>query len=357
MPGEPGELKNDKKSAWQELFPFDWDLIRYALAEPVPHHLKKWWFCLGGTVFYLFMVQVITGVVLTFYYIPTPEQAYESVARITQELRFGWYIRSLHKWSANFMIVALFLHMLRVYFTGAYRHPRQLNWMFGILLLGVTLTFGFTGYSLVYEQLSFWGATVASNITEAIPLVGPTVASLLRGGDQVGQNTLTRFFMLHIAILPVAAFILLGLHIMLIRLHGVTELHFEGEVVPEKERFFKFWPDHGATELLVGTLLMYVLTIMALVFPAGLGEPANPGITPEHIKPEWYFYFNFRLLKLTSLEMSVYLTGVILAIVFFWPFIESLLMRKFRMPEKASVIIGTAAFLILMIFTVWESFV
>jgi quinol-cytochrome oxidoreductase complex cytochrome b subunit len=118
-----------------EMFPFDWELIRHAGAEPVPYHLKKWWFCLGGTVLYLFIIQVITGIALSFYYVPSPDQAYASIAHITQDVRFGWYIRSLHKWSANFMIIAVFLHILRVYFTGAYRKPRQLNWMIGLLLI------------------------------------------------------------------------------------------------------------------------------------------------------------------------------------------------------------------------------
>jgi len=350
--GTPGALGTRLK----EMFPFDWDLVRYALAEPVPHHLKKWWFCLGGTVMYLFMIQVVTGLALTFYYVPSPDAAYASVARITQEIRFGWYIRSLHKWGANFMIVSLFLHMLRVFFTGAYRHPRQLNWILGVFLLGVTLTFGFTGYSLVYEQLSFWGATVAANITEAVPFLGPTLASLMRGGAEVGQNTLTRFFMLHVAVLPALAFALIALHILTVRLHGVTELHFEGEKVPEKERFFKFWPDHAATELIVGTLLIYLLTILALIFPASLGEPADPTTTPEHIKPEWYFFADFRLLKLTSLRVSVILTGAIGGIVLFWPFVDWFLVRKLRLSERIPVAIGVAGFLGFLLLTVWESF-
>lgn len=350
----PGEI--GLRERLQAMFPFNWELLKHAGAEPVPYHLKKWWFCLGGTVLYLFIVQVVTGIALTFYYVPSPDQAYASVAAITQEIRFGWFIRSLHKWSANFMIVAVFLHMLRVYFTGAYRHPRQLNWCIGFLLLGTTLTFGFTGYSLVYEQLSFWGATVAANLTEAIPLIGPYLGYFLRGGPEVGENTLTRFFILHIGVLPTVAFVLVGLHILLIRLHGVTELQFEGEMVPEEERHFRFWPDHATTELMIGVLLMYLLTIMALIFPAGLGAPADPTQTPEHIKPEWYFYFNFRLLKLTSLRMSVLLTLVLGGIAFFWPFIEEWLTRRFRMPDKIPVVLGVIAFLGFLILTVWESF-
>jgi len=340
-----------------EMFPVDWELLRVAGAEPVPHHLKKWWFCLGGTVFLLFSIQVVTGIALTFYYVPSPSEAYQSVAHITNDVRFGWYIRSLHKWAANFMIVALFLHMLRVFFTGAYRHPRQLNWMIGFMLLGVTLTFGFTGYSLVYEQLSFWGATVACNLASAAPLVGDWLGYFMRGGPEVGENTLTRFYILHIAILPATAFVLVSLHILLIRLHGVTELYFEGEVVTEKEKYFRFFPDHVTTELMVGVFVFYLLTVFALVFPAGLGEPANPSVTPAHIKPEWYFYFNFRLLKLTSLQLSVVLSGIAGLIAMCWPFLEEQLQSRFRLGDRFSINLGLLAFGSFLVLTVWESFV
>lgn len=337
------------------MVPFDWELLKHAGAEPIPHHLKRWWFCLGGTVGYLFVVQVVTGVMLTFYYIPTQEEAYASVAAITREIRFGWFIRSLHKWAANLMILAVFLHIVRVYFTGGYRNPRQLNWMIGCGLLGTTLTFGFTGYSLIYEQLSFWGATVACNLADAVPLIGPHVAYFLRGGADIGAHTLTRFYILHIVFLPILTMGLVGLHIFFVRLHGVTELNFEDEVVTPKERFFKFWPDHATTELLVGILLMYFLTIIALVFPAGLGEPADPTTTPPHIKPEWYFYFSFRLLKLTSLKLSVLMTMAFGMVIFFWPFIEEVLQKRFKLSDSFSVAMGVLGFLGFLVLTVWES--
>jgi quinol-cytochrome oxidoreductase complex cytochrome b subunit len=340
---------------FSELFPFDWELLRHAGSEPVPYHLKKWWFCLGGTVAYLFIFQVITGILLTFYYVPSPDGAYQSVAQITNEVRFGWYIRSFHKWSSNFMIVALFLHMMRVFFTGAYRHPRQLNWMVGFGLMGVTLMFGFTGYSLVYEQLSYWGATVAANLAEATPLIGTWLGYFLRGGPEVGANTLTRFFVLHIGVLPTLAVILVGLHIYLIRAQGVTELHFEGEEITRQDRHFRFFPDHVTTELIVGVLLMYILTLLSLAFPAALGDPANPSVTPAHIKPEWYFYSNYRLLKLTSLRVSVVITMIVGAIMLFWPFIEEWLSKKFKLSDKFSVFLGMIAVLTIIFFTVWES--
>jgi ubiquinol-cytochrome c reductase cytochrome b subunit/cytochrome b6 len=337
------------------MLPVDWELVRHAGAEPVPYHLKKWWWCLGGTALYLFLVQLGTGIALTFYYVPSPEEAYASVAAITNDVRFGWYIRSLHKWAANFMIVAVILHMLRVFFTAAYRHPRELNWCIGFLLLGCTLTFGFTGYSLVYEQLSFWGATVACNLADAVPLAGPYIGYFLRGGPEVGESTLTRFYILHIGALPTVTVALIALHILLIRLHGVTELHFAAEQPVPKERYFKFWPDHATTELMIGVALMYLLTVMALIFPAGLGEPANPNVTPEHIKPEWYFYFSFRLLKLTSLKLSVLLTMAMGAVAFFWPFIEQWWARRFRLPDVVPVTLGVMAFLGFLVLTVWEA--
>ena len=337
------------------LIPVDGELLRHASAEPIPHHLKRWWFALGGTPLYLFVVQVITGIALTFYYVPSPEFAYASVEAITTEIRFGWFIRSMHMWSANLMIVAVMLHMLRVFFTGAYRHPRQINWMFGVGLLMVTLAFGFTGYSLIYEQMSYWGATVASNLVNSVPGVGPLLKYFMLGGPEVGPNTLTRFFMLHIGVLPTVIALFIAGHVYLIRTHGVKELHFEDEKVTQEERFFKFWPDHVTTELLIGVLLMYLLTILALIFPADLGEPANPNQTPPHIKPEWYFFASFRLLKLMSLQASVLLTGVLLASIFFWPFIEEQLNKRFKLPEIVSILLGLLIFLGFLAFTVWEA--
>jgi quinol-cytochrome oxidoreductase complex cytochrome b subunit len=338
-----------------EMFPFDWEILREAGAEPVPHHLKKWWFCLGGTVLYLFMIQVITGIALSFYYVPYPEDAYQSVTRITHDVRFGWYIRSLHRWASHFLIVALILHMMRIYFTGAYRHPRQINWIIGSLLFFLSLMFGFTGYSLIFEQQSYWGATVAANLTEAVPLIGPTLANILRGGPEIGVNTLTRFHILHIGLLPTLSFILIALHIFLIRLHGVTELYFKKEVIQKEKKFFRFFPDHVITELIIGMLLLYLLTMLVLIYPIGLGPPVDPNVTPEYIKPEWYFYSNFRLLKLTSLNVLFISILFFSLTVLFWPFIEEYLQKKFKMPEIVSVIIGIVCFLILVMFTVWES--
>jgi len=337
-----------------ERAPVDPEVLKKFGSEPVPEHLKHWWWCLGGTPAYLFGVQAITGILLAFHYVPSADAAYESVVRINETVPFGWYIRSLHRWSSNFMIIAVVLHMLRVFFTGSYRKPRELNWFIGMGLLGVTLMFGFTGYSLIYEQLSYWGATVAGNITESVPLVGPSLANFIRGGGEVGSATLTRFFAFHIGVLPTLLIGLLLLHFTLIRLLGVTEFRFKKSAGSAKT--FSFFPDHVLTEVLIGVTLMFLMTILAIVFPVGLAEKANPLVTPPHIKPEWYFYFTFRWLKLTSLTFAVLSLGLFGAVAAAWPLIDGAIRRRWK-DSEASVWIGALVVLALLALTVWEAFV
>jgi len=335
----------------KERFPVDQQVLISMGSEPVPGHLKRWWWCLGGTPAYLFIVQAVTGVLLTFYYVPTPDHAYESVAAITSDIRFGWFLRSVHKWSANLMIIALLLHMMRVFFTGAYRKPREGNWMLGVMLLLLTLGFGFTGYSLVYEQLSFWGATVAGNILQAVPLVGPDLADFLRGGPTVGSNMLTRLFVFHIGALPTLMVVVLLAHLLLMRTHGVSDLGTPAS--PDAKRF-PFIPDHLLTEIGLAMGLMFFLTFLAIVFPAGMGPKANPLVTPEHIKPEWYFFWAFRWLKLMTDRAAVLTQGIFIGLLFFWPLIDARI-RKNRPNSEASIWIGAAAVVFLLVLTVWEA--
>jgi ubiquinol-cytochrome c reductase cytochrome b subunit/cytochrome b6 len=374
------------KEWFAESFPFDLNVLKEISSEPIPNHLKRWWFAIGGTPLYLFVIQAITGIVLTFYYVPNPADAFNSVAHITSEVRFGWFIRSVHRWSAHLMVLTLFLHMIRVFFTSAYRRPREFNWMIGVGLLATTMGFGFTGYSLIYEQLSYWASVVGTNIAQATPFIGGVIADFIRGGPEVGANTLTRFFVLHIGVLPTMMVILLGLHVVQIRLHGVTRLRFEGDETPSvevslrvsapvspvryqgsesratseeqkvKEESYPFYPDHFYTELIVGLTLTFILTILALIYPAHMGEPANPFVTPEHIKPEWYFFAMFRWLKLTSFQVGVVGTMFFLGILLVWPFIDRIFQKRFP-GRDISFWIGVVGFLIFLTFTVWEAMV
>ena len=321
--------------------------------EPVPNHLKKWWFCLGGTPAYLFVVQIVTGILLAFYYQPSPQTAYESVEYITNQVSFGWYIRSLHKWAATMMIAAVILHQIRIYFTAAYRRPRELNWVIGMALLMCVLLTGFTGYSLVFEQLSFWGAIVAGNLSKSVPILGPLAQNMLLAGETYNAQTLPRFYILHAAVLPSTIILLLIVHIALIRLHGITELADPNEP-KDKPRHFNFFPDHILTELIIGLVLMLILSALATCFPAALGAKDDPLTTPPEIKPEWFFYVAFRWLKLFSLTFAVMSTGFIVLTMFVWPWIDTLL-RRITGVKEISVYIGIVATLLLIGLTVWEA--
>ncbi|MFO0951469.1 MAG: cytochrome bc complex cytochrome b subunit [Isosphaeraceae bacterium] len=337
----------------QEWVPVSGVQLRELTNEPVPNHLKRWWFCLGGTPAYLFVVQIVTGILLAFYYESAPQRAYESIRYITHEAAYGWYFRSLHKWGATFMIAAVILHQTRVYFTAAYRKPRELNWVVGMGLLLCTLLLGFTGYSLALEQLSYWGATVASNITDQVPVVGPVLKRFLLAGEVYNERTLPRFYILHAAVLPATLVAMLAVHVAFIRLLGVSELRFEDE--PEDgPGHYDFFPDHLYTELILGLALMTVLSAVATTFPAAMGPKADPLTTPEVIKPEWYFYTAFRWLKVFSGTFAVLSSGLIVLAMVVWPWLDSLL-RKISGWEEISTYIGIVAVALLVGLTTWEA--
>jgi len=344
----------NRVAGWfQERLPISLNQLQDVTNEPVPNHLKHWWFAIGGTPAYLFVIQIFTGILLALYYKPSPETAFESVRYITEEASFGWYVRSLHKWSATFMVAAVILHQMRVFFTGAYRKPREINWLVGMCLLMCTLLLGFTGYSLVFEQLSYWAATVGANIAASVPVVGDPMRNLLLGGEAYNNRTLSRFFILHAAVLPVLMVMLIGIHIAIIRIQGVTEYEFKEDAGKEK-KFFNFFPDHIMSELIIGLVLMIVLTVLATVSPANMGHKADPLITPDVIKPEWFFYPAFRWLKLFSVTFAVLSTGFIVFVMFAWPFIDRWLREKTRFSE-VSVWVGVAAVFALIGLTLWEA--
>lgn len=335
----------EKIASWiSERIPFEWDTLKDSLDEPVPRHMHKWWFCLGGTPLYLFMVQIVSGIALSFYYVPEPGAAFESVRYITQEAPFGWWVRGVHRWSSELMVVAVILHMTRVFFTGAYRRPRELNWLIGMGLLITVLSFGFTGYSLIYNQLSYWATVVGANITASVPVVGEFAAGFLRGGPTITGKTLTRMYVIHVALLPIAAIGLIAIHLFLLRLHGVSEQENDakGGSGDDSRKYFPFFPDHLMTELLIGVFLIFLISQLAIIFPAQLGEPANPAVTPVDIKPEWYFYPVFRYLKLFSFHVGIISIILIVITMFAWPWIDAAIER--RLPGRdVSFFVGIAA--------------
>ncbi len=192
------------------------------LNKPVPKYALHWWYCLGGITAFLFVVQGITGILLAFYYKPTPEAAYASIQYIETQVYFGSAIRAIHHWCANAMIVMCVAHMLRVFIMGAYKRPRELNWMSGAFLLILTLVFGFTGYLLPWDQRAFWATTVGSEIAGAVPAIGNLALVFLRVGWSVTGETLSRFYGLHVIVVPLLTVVFMGAHFLMIRRQGIA---------------------------------------------------------------------------------------------------------------------------------------
>ena len=192
------------------------------LGKPVPRYALRWWYCLGGITALLFAIQAATGIMLAFYYKPTPEGAYASIQFIENQVRFGSGIRAIHSWASNGMIVMCIAHMLRVFIMGAYKSPRELNWVSGVVLLVATLAFGFTGYLLPWDQRAFWATTVGTEIAGSIPIIGDLALVFLRVGWSVSDLTLSRFYGLHVIVLPISVLAMMGLHFIMIRRQGIA---------------------------------------------------------------------------------------------------------------------------------------
>ncbi len=280
--------------AWLE------DRLRWRAADaflrhktvPVTRHGYVYYF--GGITLFLFLVQVVTGLLLLMYYRPTADAAHESVRFIMARVQFGWLVRSVHSWTANLMVFWAFAHMFGAFFVRAYRRPREMTWISGALLLFITLAFGFTGYLLPWNTLAYFATKVGTEIVGAVPLIGHPLLVLLRGGEDVTEATLSRFFGIHVAILPALTTMVLGLHLFLVQLHGMSRPDARGPA-----RSMAFVPAFVLREAMVWLLITGVLVTLAVLLPWPVGEKADPlASAPAGIRPEWYFVFMFHTLKL-----------------------------------------------------------
>ena len=270
-------------------------LIAMARKKEVPLHRHSIWYYFGGMTLFLFIVQVVTGILLLLYYRPSSENAFESVQFIITEVKFGWLIRSVHSWSANLLIATLFIHMFSVFFLRAYHKPREITWITGVLLLFIAIGFGFSGYLLPWNKLAFFATKVGTEIAGVIPLIGRPALRFLRGGDDVTGATLTRFFGFHVAVLPAAATVLIGIHVLLVQQHGMS---VPPSLVGQPVKKMKFVPNFLLRDLIGWILAIGVLAALAALFPWELGEKADAfAPAPAGIKPEWYFLFMFQTLK------------------------------------------------------------
>ena len=266
------------------------------LRQPLPGHVG-WPWTLGAALVLLLLMQALTGVLLMVNYKPSAQEAFASVERIAFDIPLGWLFRSIHVWGSHLIVVLVLAHLFRVFLCGGYKRPREPIWIVGAALLAVVLAFAFTGYVLPWDQVAYWGTVIATESPASVPVVGPVVRGLLLGGEEVGDATLGRFYVIHVVLLPLALLALVALHIFLVRWHGFSSLRRTDEDGPGAEDGVPYFPHHLLKEGAAMYVALGVLVSLALLWPAGLGEPADPLSTPAGIKPEWYFLPLYQLIK------------------------------------------------------------
>ena len=303
----------DERIHWAEL-------IEPLKKKTVPTHKLSYWYFLGGITLFLFMIQVGTGILLLLYYRPGANEAFESVQYIMTRVQFGWLIRSIHSWAANLMIFTAFAHMFSVVFLRAYRKPRELTWLSGMLLLFLAMGFGFSGYLLPWNTLAFFATKVGTEIAGQVPFIGHSLMVFLRGGEEVTGATLTRFFGFHVAVLPLLTTLLVAIHLALVQYFGMSVppgLEARWKAAPTDACQMKFFPKFFLRELMAWYIALGVLGALAAILPWELGTKADPfAPAPAGIRPEWYFMFMFQTLKKIPAKLW-FLDGEIVGILVF----------------------------------------
>lgn len=278
---------------------------------PIGTHSIVWYY-LGGTTLFFFTVQIVTGILLLMYYQPGEMTSYESIRYLTTKVPFGWLIRSMHCWSAHLMIISLVVHMFSTMMLKAYRPPRELTWVTGFILFALSLGFGFSGYLLPWNELAYFATAVGTDSLKAIPFIGQWTLEVLRGGTDVTIHTLYRFFALHVVVLPLLMFALIGGHLLFIQRQGMAP----PVGMKRAPRGMKFFPNFAMRDLMLWLLCLMILLTLAAFLPYGpgipgmeweLGRKADP-LIPAYpgIKPEWYFLWVYQLLK----EFPAHILGV-----------------------------------------------
>lgn len=265
-------------------------LVKEALYEKVPGG-ARWRYVWGSCLTFVFFTQVVTGTLLWMFYAPSAQTAWESVYFLQYHVAGGWFLRGVHHYMAQAMIVLLVLHLMQVVIDGAYKAPRELNFWFGVMMMGVTLALSLTGYLLPWDQKGYWATAVATNLMAEVPLIGPALQKIVVGGSEYGHHTLTRFFALHAGVLPASLVALVVAHIYLFRKHGI---HVK-EPRPKRDSYF--WPDQVLKDAIACLAVLLAVVALTIYFRgAPLGPPADPS-NEFPARPEWYFLFLFQLLK------------------------------------------------------------
>jgi ubiquinol-cytochrome c reductase cytochrome b subunit len=309
--------------------------MTHLLDEPLPSG-AGWWFITGSVLLFLLGVQVLTGLVLTMYYVPSPEHAYDSVRFIMDGLTFGPLVRGLHFFGASFIVVAAVIHMVRVVLFGSYKKPREVTWITGVVLLLVILAFSLSGYLLPWDQKAYWATTVTINIARSAPVFGDQVAALLRGGFDLGALTLGRWYAAHVFLLPACLAGFVVAHLFLMRRHGIS-----GPIAVQAGEPRPFYPYHALKDTIAMAVVFALLLTAAYAIPAPLDAIADPSDATYVPRPEWYFLSLFQLLKYFPGPLepvaTIVIPGVIVVALFALPFLDR---RPDRHPLKRPLITG-----------------
>ncbi len=302
------------------------------LNESVPGG-SRWAYVFGSVLLFIFAMQAVTGVLLMFYYVPTADHAYASTQYILHDVDYGWFLLSYHFWGSSAMVVCVFAHMSQVFLWGAYKKPRELIWLVGLALFALVMGFGFTGYLLPWDQRAFWATTVGVEIMDKVPVVGDFMARFLKGGPTPGQMTLSRFFVIHVMVLPAALIGLAGLHLFLFRCAGPAG-PFRGTPAELKAKTDYFFPRQIWKDVVGMAVVFACISALAFWEPVVLLDEATPDPGDYHPEPEWYFLFLFQHLRLRMFSGeagqilgSIVLPGLMGLTLMFLPFFD-------RNPER-----------------------
>ncbi len=325
-------------------------VLQSGLNEEIPGG-SSLFFTLGSALLFVFVLQVITGIWQLFYYVPTVDHAYNSLSYLRISVPYGWLIQGIHYWGANIMAVLVGLHMIRVFIWGAHKKPRELTWIMGVFLLLIVVGLIFTGAALPWDERGYWAAEVGTSIAGTVPFIGKGLAYLLRGGIEMGQLTLSRFFVLHTVILPVIVMIFIGIHISAFRQYGSVGPWQESK----RQKKGDFWPDQIAKDMIVSALILFLIIALSVYSPPPFTGPADPLDSSFQPKPEWNFLFLYQTLKefTGSLESigTVGIPTLIILLLLIVPFIDR---KQERNPlKRPAMMIGGFIFAsFILIFTI-----